>query len=245
MKTIFDKIPPLSKVEKCKELITISCEPGMDVVKKAILKFQEHFIFKTFVMNDEKTTFTMIKKIDSFSKQVQVILNDVPKYLNIYEKSVSFSEHPHEGVELKHLFKFIKGFVCSKDKYFIHPRGNYYVLVDETKVERYIYLPEYPCCIKEFNEHVEKYKDDLMMNKIENWFTWYDCSDIKEFEKNYNSDFILYDTKTKKAFIKSSVHFSNRFICLIPLHINIDLKKVVERINNSEPTSTQLKTITY
>lgn len=243
MQTIFDKIPPLSKIEKCHDEITISCAPGMDVLKKAILKFHEKFYFKTFVMDDEKTIFTIRNKEILQPTNTKVIVNDIPKHLNIYEKNISFSDYPLGGIELKHLFTFIKGFVCSKDKYFIHPRGNYYVLIDENTVERYIYLPEYPSYIKELNQYVEKYKADLMMNKFEKWYTWYDCSGIQEFEKYYSTDFILYDTKTKKCFIKTRVHFSNRFICLIPKFKHIDLKKVVEIINNSG--STNLKTIIY
>lgn len=241
MQTIFDKIPPLSKIENCEDVITISCPPGMDILKKAIFRFHEKFIFLTFDMDDVKTTFTMEKKINF---QEKVVVNGVPKYLNILEKTFSFSDRQWENIELKYLFNFIKGFTCAKDKLFIHPRGNYYVLVGEDKVERYIYVPdEYPCFIKEFNEHLEKHKADLMMNKFDKWYTWYDSSGIEEFEKHYNTDFILYDTKTKKAFIKTLIHFSNRYICLIPLYKDIDLKKVVQNINNSNGIN--LKTIVY
>ena len=163
MESHFDKVPSLSKLEKCYGLITIKCPPGMDTLKKTILKFKDLYIFYSFIMDEVHTLITM--RSGRYQSH-NILLNGKEMYLNIIDKEISLSEEPYQGITLKKLFHFYKGFTCPKDRYFIHPQGNYYVLEDDDEIERYIYTEEYPISkyFNNFNIHLEKYKADLMMN---------------------------------------------------------------------------------
>jgi len=236
----FDKLvlkkPTLSKIETylCKLLLhgtlEVTCPPDFKKLVKPILKLHRDGCFTHFDMNEERIIFTFQK---NKSQTEKVLVNDEEMYLNIFDDKVSLTKNSFEGFKIKDLFHIYKGFVCSKDKLFKHEKGNYYVITAPDKIERYIFTPEYPCCIPYFNEHLEKHKADLMMIKFENWNSWYDIKDMYTFEKTFNRKFILYDTKTKKTQIKKSVHFSDRFIGLVPKSEKINLEEICQKIEES------------
>jgi hypothetical protein len=236
MPTTFDKPPPLSKLAKCNSYIVIHCPPGMDNLKKYILKYRPEYSIESVEMDDEKSSMTIIR---SYFQDDVIEINGVKKFFNIVGKQVCLGDTRYEGMMLKDLFHFYKGFICPKDKYFKCDFGNYYILNDKDEIERYLYIPknDYPCCIKKFNEHVEKYKADLMMNKMEDWYTWFDIGKMHEFEKHISTDFIIYNTKKKNAFIKHKVHFPKHMTGLVPKIKGIDLKYIVSLINNSNDSN--------
>jgi len=145
-------------------IILVICPPGMDNLKKYILKYRPEYSIESVEMDDEKSSITIIR---SYFQDDVIEINGVKKFFNIVGKQVCLGDTRYEGMMLKDLFDFYKGFICPKDKYFKCDFGNYYILNDKYEIERYLYIPkgDYPCCIKKFNEHVEKHKADLMMNK--------------------------------------------------------------------------------
>jgi hypothetical protein len=235
--TTFDKLPNLSKLAICFGDVIINCSPDVEILRKAILRYHESHVFKSIDMTDEILKIIMRRKNSNDDYTYTLDVNGEKKFLNVWDKEYSFTDEKHSGVPFNNLFHIFKGFVSPKDRLFIHPKGNYYVVENEDKIERYIYLPEgdYPCCIPEFNEHVEKYKADLMMNNFHKWYTWSNASKIDEFEKHFGKEFILYDTRSKKSFIKKSVHFSDKIVCLIPRDDTINLKKYVAFLNETKP----------
>ena len=109
MPTIFDKPPPLSKLAKCNSYIVIHCPPGMDNLKKYILKYRPEYSIESVEMDDEKCSITIIR---SYFQDDVIEINGVKKFFNIVGKQVCLGDTKYEGMMLKDLFHFYKGFIC-------------------------------------------------------------------------------------------------------------------------------------
>lgn len=229
----FDKLvgkPPLSKVERYISRLTwdgefiFECPPDLDKLEKVILKLNRFGAFTEFEMDMEKIVCTFKRRGIQNHK---VLVNGSETYLNITDTRATLTDRPYSGFRVDELFYVYENLEPSCKEVFLHPKGNYYLLKNKNgDTDRYIFLPDYPSkiCV-ELDKHLEKHKADLMMHRYENWHRWDTYDKVLEFEQHYGKECIYIDKATDKTFVRSCIHFTNDFICLVPKQgVSLDLE---------------------
>jgi len=170
-----------------------------------------------------------------------VIVNDVEKYCKVSSGIITFSDEETQGKTLSDYFDVCVGLVSGRDEVYKVPIGNRDILVDEDKVEKYIYVSEFPSGDISIDEHLLKHKDTLLSRQIRkfnenNWFEWGAPRNIKLIEENFGRPCIYVRNITRKeciSFIGKVQYFGGKLLCLIP-HGDIDLDKVVSYLNSEQ-----------
>jgi adenine-specific DNA-methyltransferase len=174
----------------------------------------------------------------------KVLYNDELLYIIESGGLLSFSKSKDDNkISINQLFNVYVGMVTGKESVYKNEElGNIELINGENKIDRYIYLTEFPNKDNKINEYLLKNKEVLISRKIkkfkeQNWFQWGAPRNIKIMEENKNKDCIYVKnlTREKKVAFKSKVmYFGGSLLMLLPKEENLDIDKIVKILNNEE-----------
>ena len=154
----------------------------------------------------------------TFNKKDSSDLSSFKDYFDIYVGLVSGRESVYKNKDL----------------------GNINVLNGKNKVEKYIYIEDYPCNTEEINEYLLNNKEELMNRKIrkfteKNWYEWGAPRNISKMVLNKGKSCIYIHNLTRKdevAFLGKVDYFGGNLLILIPKK-KCNLKKIVKYLNSN------------
>ena len=167
------------------------------------------------------------------------IQEDKEVYCNVKNGIITFSEDKEkEGKCIDELFDIYVGIVSGKDEVYKVPFGNIEVLTDKDRVDKFIFIKEFPSENEYINTHLLNNKEELLERKIKkftdkNWFEWGAPRNIKTIENNLGKPCIYVKNMTRQkdiAFIGEVQYFGGTLLCLIPKD-KINLKETVQYLN--------------
>ena len=173
----------------------------------------------------------------------QVLYNNIPLYIINNEGMITFNKNENiSSASFKDYFDIYVGLVSGKEKVYKNKElGNIEVLNGENKIEKYIYIEEFPCNNQNINKYLMLYKNDLISRKIKkfnekNWFEWGAPRNIKSIKKNLGKECIYIHNLTRKqkvAFKCKVNYFGGGLIILIPKQ-KINLDSIISYLNSNE-----------
>jgi len=125
----------------------------------------------------------------------------------------------------KDLFDIYVGIVSGKEDVFKNMGlGNIDVLNGEFKIEKYIYIEQFPCNNEKVNNYLLEHKKELIERKIRkfgenNWFEWGAPRNINTMTKHFGEDCIYICNLTRKtnvSFLGKIMYFGGSLIMLKP-----------------------------
>ena len=138
-------------------------------------------------------------------------------------------------------FDIYVGLVSGKEKVYKNEElGNIKVLNSENKVNKYIYIKNYPCDDKKINKHLLHNKKELIERGIQkfnenNWFEWGAPRNIITINTIFNKDCIYIYNLTRKikiSFLGKVNYFGGGLIMLKPKK-ECNLNNIVSYINSN------------
>lgn len=172
-----------------------------------------------------------------------VLYNDEPLYVINNEGLITFNKNNStNNVSFKDLFDIYVGLVTGKESVYKNKEhGNIELLNGENKLDKYIFVEEFPSTNENLNTYLLSYKDELMSRKIKkfnekNWFEWGAPRNIKTIKENIGKECIYVYNLTRHANIafKGNVkYFGGSLIILIPKK-KINLGNVISYLNSDD-----------
>ena len=176
------------------------------------------------------------------SIEKKVLYNDKLLYITNSNGLITFDEKVNNNsVLFKDYFDIYVGLVSGKeDVYKNEELGNIELLNGHNKVEKYIYIENYPCEDAKINEYLLQHKNELITRGIrkfteKNWFEWGAPRNIDAINSNKTKDCIYIYNLTRKSnvsFLGKVSYFGGGLIMLKPKKI-CDLNKIVAYINSN------------
>ena len=166
-----------------------------------------------------------------------VQFNNVQKQVYNSDGVVTFASiqsiEPSTTVFLGELFEVYVGLVSGRESIFKQSFGNIYVLNDEHKVEKYIYIEKYPSNNSEIDSWLFQNKDQLLARRTrkfneKNWYEWGAPRNINSMKCYQDEECIYVRMQTRKdkiAFRGKVQYFGPQ---LIMLRLKPDKKKFME-----------------
>lgn len=177
------------------------------------------------------------------SIEKKVLYNDTLKYITNSDGLITFNEKANiDNVLFKEYFDIYVGLVSGKEDIYKNSiLGNIDVLNGENKIDRYIYISDYPSHNESINTYLLEHKEELISRRIKkfnekNWFEWGAPRNIKSIEKNLGKDCIYLYTltrSTKVAFTYKVTYFGGSLIMLKPKK-KCDLQKITNYLNSNK-----------
>jgi adenine-specific DNA-methyltransferase len=171
----------------------------------------------------------------------KVLYNDKALYITNSNGLVTFGEEENtNSIMFQDYFDVYVGLVSGKeDVYKNEELGNIEVLNGEDKVEKYIYIENYPCENEKINQYLLHHKTSLMERGIrklneKNWYEWGAPRNITTINANLGKDCIyIYNLtrKTNVAFLGKVQYFGGSLIMLKPKK-SCNLNNVVSYLNS-------------
>jgi adenine-specific DNA-methyltransferase len=172
----------------------------------------------------------------------KVLYNDKLLYITNNNGLITFNEEENENsVMFQDYFDIYVGIVSGKeDVYKNNELGNIEVLNGENKIEKYIYIQNFPCKNENINTLLLQNKKILMERRIrnfneKNWFEWGALRNITSIIENINKDCIYIYNLTRKsnvAFLGKVQYFGGGLIMLKPKK-NCNLQNIVSYLNSN------------
>jgi adenine-specific DNA-methyltransferase len=173
----------------------------------------------------------------------QVLYNDKLLYITNSNGLITFGEEEpnNSSVLFQDYFDIYVGLVSGKEEVYKNAElGNIEVLNGEDKVDKYIYIENYPCENEKINTHLLHHKKELIERGIRkfnenNWFEWGAPRNITTINTNLGRDCIYIYNLTRKAnvsFLGKVNYFGGGLIMLKPKK-KCNLNKIVSYINSS------------
>jgi len=134
------------------------------------------------------------------------------------------------------------GMVTGKEEVYKNEKyGNLNILNGKDKVDKYIFIDQFPTENLQLNEYMTNNKDILISRKIrkfndENWFQWGAPRNYISVKKNIGKQGIYIYTLTRNttvAFVDTIQYFGGNLILLIPKK-DVDLNVLVKYLNSDE-----------
>ena len=134
-------------------------------------------------------------------------------------------EKQNNNILFKDYFDIFVGIVSGKEAVYKNDKyGNIEVLNGKDKLDKYIFIENYPCENKKINKYLMKHKTELIERKIKkfdenNWFEWGAPRNITAINSNIGKDCIYIYNLTRKisvAFMGKVNLFGGGLIMLIP-----------------------------
>jgi len=170
-----------------------------------------------------------------------VLYNDQLLYINNNNGLITFTSSQNKNsISFQDYFEICVGLVSGKeDVYKNENLGNIEVLNGEDKIDKYIFIREYPCENSQINEYLLLHKQQLITRGIRkfnetNWFEWGAPRNIVKMETNFDKECIYMTTLTRKqnvAFIGKVNYFGGGLIMLLPKK-SCNLNAIVSYINS-------------
>jgi len=172
----------------------------------------------------------------------KVLYNHKLLYITNNNGLITFGEEENNNnVMFQDYFDIYVGLVSGKELVYKNEElGNIEVLNGQNKIDKYIYIKNYPCNNKKINEHLLYYKKELIERKIRkfnenNWFEWGAPRNINIINTNFGKDCIYIYNLTRKsnvAFLGKINYFGGGLIMLKPKKI-CNLNNIVSYINSN------------
>lgn len=170
----------------------------------------------------------------------KVFYNDKLLYITNSDGLVTFGEENENNVMFKDYFDIYVGLVSGKeDVYKNEELGNIKVLNGEDKIDKYIYIENFPCENEAINKHLFQHKKELIERGIRkfnenNWFEWGAPRNITAINANLGKECIYIYNLTRNpivSFVGKVEYFGGSLIMLKPKKkCNLDL--IVSYINS-------------
>lgn len=176
------------------------------------------------------------------SIEKKVLYNDKLLYITNSNGLITFDEKLNSNsVLFQDYFDIYVGLVSGKeDVYKNEELGNIELLNGHNKVEKYIYIENYPCEDAKINEYLLQHRNELITRGIrkfteKNWFEWGAPRNIDAINSNKTKDCIYIYNLTRKSnvsFLGKVSYFGGGLIMLKPKKM-CDLNKIVAYINSN------------
>jgi adenine-specific DNA-methyltransferase len=140
-------------------------------------------------------------------------------------------------------FNVYVGLVSGKEEVYKNDSlGNIEVLTGDKKLEKYIYIQEFPCENALINAHLLQHKKPLITRRIRkfnetNWFEWGALRNIQHMVNEEGNNCIYVYNLTRKplvAFKDKVQYFGGNLIMLKPKQQKINLDLVIDYLNSAE-----------
>jgi adenine-specific DNA-methyltransferase len=172
----------------------------------------------------------------------QVLYNNKLLYIINNNGLITFSEEKNNNsVMFQDYFDIYVGLVSGKEEVYKNEElGNIEVLNGEYKVDKYIYIENYPCENDKINNYLLTHKKELIERKIrkfneKNWFEWGAPRNISAINTNIGKDCIyIYNLtrKTNVSFLGKVQYFGGGLLILIPKK-ECNLNNIISYINSN------------
>lgn len=156
----------------------------------------------------------------------KTLYNNKSVYIINSNGLITFDEEKqNNNILFKDYFDIFVGLVSGKEAVYKNDKyGNIEVLNGEDKLDKYIFIENYPCENKKINKYLMKHKTELIERKIKkfdenNWFEWGAPRNITAINSNIGKDCIYIYNLTRKisvAFMGKVNLFGGGLIMLIP-----------------------------
>jgi adenine-specific DNA-methyltransferase len=175
----------------------------------------------------------------------KVLYNDKILYITNSNGLITFGEEENNNnnnnVMFQDYFDIYVGLVSGKEEVYKNEElGNIEVLNGEDKIDKYIYIENYPCENEEINKHLSHYKKQLIERGIRkfnenNWFEWGAPRNISAINANIGKECIYIYNLTRKlnvSFVGKVNYFGGGLIMLKPKK-KCNLNNIVSFINSN------------
>jgi adenine-specific DNA-methyltransferase len=172
----------------------------------------------------------------------KVLYNDNLLYITNNNGLITFGEESNDNsIMFQDYFDVYVGLVSGKEKVYKNEElGNIEVLNGEDKINKYIYIENYPCCDEKINNHLSHHKQELIERGIRkfnenNWFEWGAPRNITSINSNLGKDCIYIYNLTRKSnvsFLGKVQYFGGGLIMLKPKK-KCDLSSILSYINSN------------
>ena len=173
----------------------------------------------------------------------KVLYNDKLLHIINSDGLITFSENKNKDKLLfKDCFDIYVGIVSGKESVYKNSEiGNIEVLNGYNKIDKYIFIKEYPSNNKKINEYLLKNKDELIKRKIRkfnnnNWFEWGAPRNIKTIEKFKDDECIyIYNlTRNNNIAFKGKINYFGGNLIMLKPKENYDLDKIISYLNSEK-----------
>ena len=172
-----------------------------------------------------------------------VLYNDEKLYINNNNGLITFDKKQILNTDIfEDHFYICVGLVSGKEDIYKNEKlGNIHILNGKDKLDKYIFIEEFPSKNENINTYLLEHKKELIERKIRkfnenNWFEWGAPRNLNTIRKNMGKNCIyIYNlTRKKNVCFKDKVnYFGGGLIILIP-KIDMNLDKIVSYINSDE-----------
>jgi adenine-specific DNA-methyltransferase len=172
----------------------------------------------------------------------RVLYNEKSLYITNSNGLITFGEEQNiSNVLFQDYFDIYVGLVSGKeDVYKNEELGNIEVLNGEDKIDKYIYVKNYPCNNEKINKHLLHHKKKLIERGIRkfnenNWFEWGAPRNITTINTNLGKDCIYISNLTRKpnvAFLGKVNYFGGGLLMLKPKK-KCKLNKIISYLNSN------------
>ena len=173
----------------------------------------------------------------------KVLYNNKLLYITNSNGLITFGEEENSNSFMfQDYFDIYVGLVSGKEAVYKNEElGNIEVLNGEDKVDKYIYIENYPCENEKINKHLLQYKKELIERGIrkfneKNWFEFGATRNINNVFKNIGKDCIYVNNITRKpnvAFLSKVQYFGGGLIMLKPKK-ECNLNNIVSYMNSDK-----------
>jgi len=172
----------------------------------------------------------------------KVLYNNKLLYITNSKGMITFGEKNNiNNVIFKDYFDVYVGLVSGKENVYKNEKlGNIEVLNGQDKIDKYIYIDNYPCDNQEINYYLLNHKKELIKRKIRkfnenNWFEWGAPRNISIIDSNLGKDCIYIYNLTRKSnvsFLGKVKYFGGGLIMLKPKK-KCNLNNIVSYMNSN------------
>ena len=173
----------------------------------------------------------------------KVLYNDKLLYIRNSNGLITFEEeNNNNSIRFQDYFDIYVGLVSGKEEVYKNEElGNIEILNGEDKIDKYIYIENFPCENDKINKHLLHYKKKLIERGIRkfnenNWFEFGATRNINNIFKNLGKDCIYIYNLTRKtniAFLGKVQYFGGSLIMLKPKKI-CNLKNIISYMNSDK-----------
>jgi len=172
----------------------------------------------------------------------KVFYNEKLLYITNSNGLITFGEDENNNsVLFQDYFDIYVGIVSGKEEVYKNDEfGNIEVLNGKGKVDKYIYIENFPCENNKINNHLLFHKKELIERKIrkfneKNWFEWGALRNITTINSNLGKECIYIYNLTRKneiSFLGKVNYFGGGLIMLKPKK-NCNLNNIILYINSN------------
>lgn len=169
------------------------------------------------------------------------LYNDQPLHLINNQGLITFSNQIHDTLNtFSDYFNIYVGMVSGKENVFKNSSiGNIQIINGHNKIDKYIFIDNYPSNDNNINQYLLSYKDSLINRKIRkfnesNWYQWGAPRNIQNIHKHMHQECIYIYNLTRNdnvAFLSKVNYFGGSLIALVPKK-KCNLNNILSYINS-------------